>query len=350
MIENIEDIRESEGLEVNNRELTHLLKFTYLYLLIRFRLQFRQVTIITHTDFDGAISAAILLQRYPYARLYLASPNILHKVLYIVKSQRAPDLPHDIFMLDLGIAPGYRTRILRAIQTLRKHSLVEVFWIDHHENTELESIVKYVRIQSDAQCQHTAYLVQRLLMEGGEVDEAAFRKIILLLSILQHGDTPFVRYWKAVLREVMKSAQRETTATTIRTLARFRRNNLTNMLYKKAQRRVRPEVHTEPKVFQTQHGHQFMLFQFQEETELYPKVRELLVTHSLDFVLVKFDNGTLSAYKSQKSPINLRPLFNMVDGRGHEYAFHFAPQVRISDEFYRPVTLPDLLVKIQEVL
>jgi hypothetical protein len=75
-----------------------------------------------------------------------------------------------------------------------------------------------------------------------------------------------------------------------------------------------------------------------------------LIKCQLDFLVVSFEDGTLSIYKNQRSSVDLRPLYALVDGKGHDYAFHFAPQIRISDEFYRPVNLPDLLSKVQEVL
>jgi len=347
----IEESYEWDELGVNNQEFTRVLKFAYLYLLMRFKLHYRQVSIIAHTDFDGAISAAILLQRYPYGRLYLATPNILSKVLYILKAHFATDIPLDIFILDLGIAADYQSRVLRAIKELRKVALVEVFWIDHHETVEGENMRKYVRAHTDSQSPHTAYLVQRLLYDSGELDEAAFRKINTLLSIMENSQTPFARYWNAVLKEGSKFAQRETMVSVIQFLAKFRRSKLTDKLYKRTlqenkTRSTSPEI----QILQTQQGYRFLLFEFENNTELYPTVRALLVTHRLDFVIVSFEDGTLSIYKNRQSPIDLRPIYALVDGKGHDYAFHFVPQLRISDEFYRPVNLRDLLMKVQEVL
>jgi hypothetical protein len=347
----IENIVEWNELGISNQELTQVLKFTYLYLLIRFKLHYRQVSIITHTDFDGAVSAAILLQRYPYGRLYCVTPSILHKVLYVVKAQSAPDIPLDLFILDLGITPDSQSRVLRAIKVLREKILAEVFWVDHHENTEVEDIKKYVRAHIDSHVPHTAYLVQRLLYDSGGMGESDCRKINVLLSILENGQTPFVRYWNAVLKETSKQTQREMTVAVIQTLAKFKHTKLTDKLYKRAlQRATPPEDLDKPQILQTQQGYRFFLFNFQNDTELYPKVRELLTKHQLDFVVVSFEDGTLSIYKNRLSLIDLRPVFALVDGKGHDYAFHFVPQIRISDEFYRPVNLTDLVSKVQEVV
>ena len=350
MVNEIGTMNDFNSLGLDNHTVTQILKYTYLYLLIRFKLEFRQVTIITHIDFDGAVSAATLLQRYPYARVYVATPSNLHKVLYVVKSQRASDFPQAIFILDLGITLGYQSRVLRAIQTLRKENLVEVMWMDHHENADSENLAKYMRVHLDPQCPHTAHLVQKWLHNTDGMDEAEFSKINCLLSILEHATTPFLRYWRVVLKEAIKSRQRETLVTVIQTLARFKRNRLTNLLYAKALHRRSLGTLSIPEVIQTRQGYRFLLFVLQDGVELYPQVRSFLLDQHLDFVIARFEDGSLSAYKNKGSSVNLRPLFQLVDGKGHEYAFHFAPQIRITDEFYRPMPLPDLITKVQEIL
>ncbi len=335
-----------------NHQLTHLLKSTYLYLLIRFKCQFRQVAIVTHMDFDGTISAALLLQRYPYARLYAATPNILHKVLYVVKNQTITDFPLDLFILDLGFNPGVQGRLLRTIQDLRKVVPLEVYWVDHHEYTEVLQLGRYVRVCTDSEYPQTAYLVQRLLNDGGTVDESLFRRGNALLSILEYGRAPFAQYWTAVLKEVARVGQWEVTVAVVRTLAQFRRSPLVHQLYQRTRQcKVAPiSASSLPEILETDQGHRFLLVAHQPDTELYPQVRALLNQHQLDFVVVSFADGTLSLYKNRQSIVDLRPLYELVDGKGHDYAFHFAPQIRISDEFYQPINLPDLVAKVQEVL
>jgi hypothetical protein len=335
-----------------NHQLTHLLKSTYLYLLIRLKFQFRQVAIVTHTDFDGMISAALLLQRYPYALLYVATPNILHKVLYIVKNQTITDFPLDLFILDLGFSPGVQGRLLRAIQDLRKTIQLEVYWVDHHEYTEILQLRRYVQVRTDPECPQTAYLVQRLLNTEAPMDESLFRRGNVLLSILEYSRTPFAQYWTAILKEVARTGQRELTVAVVRALAQFRRSPLIYQLYQRTRQCKATPVNASPppEILETDQGHRFLLVAHQPDTELYPQVHALLTRHQLDFVVVSFADGTLSLYKNRQSAVDLHPLYDLVDGKGHDYAFHFTPQIRISDEFYQPVNLPDLMAKVQEVL
>lgn len=336
-----------------NTQLTALLKNTYLYLLIRFKLQYRQTSIITHTDFDGAISAALLLQKYPRARIYYAAPKTLYLTFYTVKKEHTSDIPHDIFILDLPYDTTYVTRLVKAIQEMRRHCRTEVTWIDHHEATMLgtEVIQKYTKLFVDPKCQHTAYLVQRLLYERGDLSEMEFHQTNLLLSLLEHPKTEVGVYWLTALREAVRSVQRyDRMEMVLRSLAQFQKTELTDELFKRHQERQNESPQKRSAIYCTQHGYRFLVFDYYNEGELYPQVREMMTLHRLDFLLVRFPDGTLSAYKNQQSDVNLTPLFTMVCGKGHEYAFHFTPQIRLTDEFFRPLNLPDLLSKVQEVL
>jgi hypothetical protein len=336
-----------------NTRLTHLLKYTYLYLLIRFKLRYRQTSIITHTDFDGAISAAILLQKYPRAKIYYSSPKSLYLTIYAVKKERAPDIPRNIFILDLPYDTTYVTRIVKAIQETRRECPTNVTWIDHHETTTMgtEALQKYVQLHIDPKCPHTAYLVQRVLYERGDLSEAEFHQTNLLLSLLEHPKTEFGSYWLTVLREAVRSVHRcDYMEAVLRSIAQFQKTELTDELVRRHQERQYESPQKRSAIYSTQHGYRFLVFNYIGEGELYPQVRELMRCHQLDFLLVSFQDGTLSAYKNQQSDVNLTPLFTMVCGKGHNYAFHFTPQLRLTDEFFRPLNLPDLLSKVQEVL
>ena len=79
-----------QTVELLNNQLTHYLKFTYLYFLIRHKLHYRQVSVITHTDFDGFVSGAIILQKLPYARIFFAHPRTLHSALWVAGRTASP--------------------------------------------------------------------------------------------------------------------------------------------------------------------------------------------------------------------------------------------------------------------
>lgn len=326
-----------------NADLTHLLKYTYVYLLIRFKLHYRQVSIVTHTDFDGAISAAIMLQKYPYSRLYFTPVKNLYKVLYIVKRKISPHIPHSVYILDLNVDEHYRTRIIKAIKDMRRDALVEIHWIDHHRSVFLDEMEKYATLCINPNFAHAANLVYKHVNNSPEA--------IPLLDILQNTETPFVTYWRSVLKMMLKSILNTILVESIlRSLATANKTELTDRLFEQYQIYKSRNPKTVEKIYTTENGYKFGLLHFDNGGELYPTVRETLASLNLDFLLVKFENGKFSAYKNQASEVDLTPLITLVGGKGHSYAFHFDPQMRISDEFYQPLPIPDLIAKVTEVL
>jgi len=326
-----------------NGELTQILKFTYLYLLVRFKLNYRQISIVTHTDFDGAISAAIVLQKFPYARLYFSSSRNLYKVLWVVKGKSSLNIPHSIYILDLRVDEHFRTRLIKSITGIRKEALIDIYWIDHHRSVHLDEMKEYVELFVDPHIPHAAFLVSNLINSNPKTQ--------MFLDILQGAQTPFANYWRAVLKITLRSIHRYDLRTSVmKSMATFEKTSLTNGLFERQQRWVARGPRTVEKIHETAQGFNFGLIQFDGDDELYPKVAEILNSHRLDFLLVEFENGSFSAYKHRGSEIDLTPLLTLVGGKGHAYAFNFQPQERITDEFYRELPTRDLLTKVKEVL
>ncbi len=324
-----------------NAQLTHLLRYTYLYLLIRFKLRYRQVSIITHTDFDGTVSAAMVMQRFPQARIYYTSPSNLYHAIYAAGRACAPDIPHTLYILDLTIDETYRTRLVKAIRDLRAHvRTTDIVWVDHHRTRQLDEayLAKYVRVYHDPFASYAAFLVYKHI----NCDPA----VAPLLDILQNKGNP---YWRKVLQGIVEVLHTEWRLQAVRDLATLTKTPFTDELYQK-QVQTNPAVANCYELYETKQGFKFGLLNFQESMDLYQKVREIIYTEQLDFILVQFRNGTLSAYKNSDSMVNLIPLMTLVGGKGHAYAFHFAPQFRINDEFFRMTTIPELITRVQEIL
>jgi hypothetical protein len=325
-----------------NRKLTRLLKYTYLYLLVRFKMRYRQVSIITHRDWDGNISATMILQKIPYARLYYSSQQDLHHMIRHVAFRSAQHTPHDIYILDLNVGEFYVTRVVKAIRDIREGRLIEICWIDHHESPALEQIKRYVNLLVDPAAAHTAALVHQFINNN--------EYAVQLLQLLNGSQTPFTRYWRPVMRETLRAIlNTRLRLTVLHCLANGRRTDFTNRLYDRGCQLPPPVPRVLDKVYMTNRGVFFGILEFQEGMDLYPKVRETFLAHPrLDFLLVQFPDGHFSAYQNkQRTRVDLTSLFKLVGGKGHTYAFHFEPQVRVTDEFYRPVTVDDLIYEIQ---
>lgn len=329
--------------EQTNRVLSKCLKYLYLYAIIRFKLNYRQVSIITHTDFDGAVSAAIVLQKFPYARVYFATARILYKVLYIVRRKSSSCIPHTIYILDLSVDEQFLKRTIKAIKDIREGALVEIFWIDHHKSAHLGEMQNYVELFIDPHIPHAAMLVRSLVNDDPKAD--------ILLELLQNVNTPFSSFWKPILKVVLRDIQRvDLRVHVLKSMAAFRKTKYAFYLYQRYQNEQKARSKIQTEIFTTFQGYKFGFLHYDGNEELYPWVNRTLFEQALDFLLVQFDDGALSAYKRKESPIDLTTLLYLVGGRGHAYAFHFEPQMRITDEFFRPLCLSDLLKKVQELL
>lgn len=329
-----------------NTKLTHYIRFTYLYFLIRFKLHYRHVSIITHNDFDGMISAAIVLQKIPYSRIYFATPRNLYKLLYIVKNKVSKVIPHLIYILDLSVPKEYLTRVIRSIQNIRRDALIEINWIDHHQSKCWDKLADYVNLFTDPTALHAAYLVQKYINNDPKTNR--------ILDLLKNSDTLFVDYWKPVLKAATRAIDNNNLRTTVlRNLAKFTRTEFTDMLSERGHQYNPPTPDKEFKlvIAWTNRQYRFGFIEFKKDiTNLKYEIYRKIDLHGLDFLLVRYNDGTLSAYKARHSTIDLMPLFDLVKGNGHSYAFHFDPQERINDKIYRPLSIPDLIEKVQEVL
>jgi len=333
-----------------NREFTRYLRFTYGYLLTRFKLNYQHVSVISHLDFDGMVSAALVLNKIPYGQLYLGTSRSLYKLLYMAAKRAPKECPHTIYILDLGISKEYWTRLLKAIRTIREWGLVEIHWIDHHQSPYLDDIRNYVNLVVRPEISNAAYLVKDYINKNPCVND--------LLDLLSKAESPFTKYWRPVLKALMQLEQIDwpSRRTVIYNLAAKRKTPLTDNFYQKGLKWIKREQFTESEkyfrleIYTAHHSRQFGVIEFYKKIDLYSEVQQKLQLYNLDFILVKFDDGSFSVYKNRKSRINLTPLKTLVGGKGHEYAFHFQPQQRVDDEFFRPLTYDDLIKAILEVI
>ncbi|MHA1266181.1 MAG: DHH family phosphoesterase [Candidatus Helarchaeota archaeon] len=326
-----------------NKQLTVLLQYTYLYSIVRFRMGYRQISIITHRDFDGVISAAFLLSKYPYARLFFSANSTLYKTLHVIRQKSARTCPHTLFILDFNIDSFYLNRVIKALTKFRKVQSIDIYWFDHHPSPVLETITSYVELIHDVRSTTTADLVYR------HINPPQFTQ--MFFDILYNAQTPFARYWRAVLQTALRLKGRyRLLPHLVKQLSSFHRDEVTQNLFLKYQQRTEEMRCSLQEIYTTHGGYQFGLLKVRDNEEIYVKVRQILQHERLDFLLVEFGDGSFSAYKSKTSRIDLTPLYELVGGKGHNYAFHFLPQIRVNAEFFRPLGLADLVMTVKEVL
>jgi hypothetical protein len=85
--------------------------------------------ILTHNDWDGIISGALLKHFSPLARVEITTVN---GVRWALKSlAKNPDKPHRLFITDVGISSESLADIEDSLIELQKAG-VKIYWYDHH--------------------------------------------------------------------------------------------------------------------------------------------------------------------------------------------------------------------------
>jgi hypothetical protein len=85
--------------------------------------------ILTHTDWDGMISGALIKNFSPLAKVEVSTPRALKTNLR--KIARSPDKPNRLFISDIGIGSAYLADIEDALIDIQK-SGTKIYWYDHH--------------------------------------------------------------------------------------------------------------------------------------------------------------------------------------------------------------------------
>lgn len=85
--------------------------------------------IITHTDWDGIISGALLKRFSPLAKVEVTSAQGIRWALRALTKN--PDKPHRLFITDIGINSEYLADIEDSLIDLQKAG-VKIYWYDHH--------------------------------------------------------------------------------------------------------------------------------------------------------------------------------------------------------------------------
>jgi len=85
--------------------------------------------ILTHNDWDGIISGALLKHFSPLARIEITTVNGVRWALRSLAKN--PDKPHRLFITDVGISSESLADIEDALIELQKAG-VKIYWYDHH--------------------------------------------------------------------------------------------------------------------------------------------------------------------------------------------------------------------------
>jgi hypothetical protein len=192
--------------------------------------------IITHTDFDGFTSGALLLRLLGSETGFLfSSPGSLLKKL---KTASAGLIESDsIYIADLALQPHTEHNFADCLNDLRNRG-IKVIWIDHHEwpaglVNRMESICSQLVV--DPSEKTAAAIIRRML----PADDAHAER---LLKFVQHrsdeDDAEWDERWRAALAELAWRRDPEMSETLLRSWANNEDSNvLLNYLARQGRKR-----------------------------------------------------------------------------------------------------------------
>ncbi len=156
--------------------------------------------ILTHTDWDGVVSGALLKHFSPLARIETTTPRRIPWTLRDLAKN--PDKPHRLFITDVGVESESLATIEDALIDLQKAG-VRIYWYDHHPWSPLsiETVERDCRdLIVDPHFQNAAEIVFRRLL--GEEDPYAAQLMRLLTNRLQPEEQEWGKRWGLLILSV----------------------------------------------------------------------------------------------------------------------------------------------------
>jgi hypothetical protein len=153
--------------------------------------------ILTHNDWDGIISGALLKHFSPLARIEITTVNGVRWALRSLAKN--PDKPHRLFITDVGISSESLADIEDALIDLQKAG-VKIYWYDHHPWSPL-SIDTAERdcedLIVDPHFQNAADIVFKRIT--GEDDPYAAQLMRLINNRLQPEEEEWGKKWRLLI-------------------------------------------------------------------------------------------------------------------------------------------------------
>lgn len=145
-------------------------------------------SILTHTDWDGIVSGALIKHFSPLAKVAVTTPMALRRSLQ--KLAKSPDKPNRLFIADLGIKSDHLPDIEGSLIDL-KQAGTKIYWYDHHPWSPLSVETAEHDCEDlivDPQAHHAAVIIQKRLLP----DDKYSGKLIRLLT---NRNTPDEKDW-----------------------------------------------------------------------------------------------------------------------------------------------------------
>lgn len=159
--------------------------------------------ILTHNDWDGIISGALLKHFSPLARVEITT---VRGVQWALKNlAKNPDKPHRLFIADVGISSDSLANIEDALIDLQKAG-VKIYWYDHHpwSNLSIETAERDVEdLIVDPRFQNAADIVFERIV--GTDDPYAGQLMRLIRNRLNPDEEEWGNQWRLLILSIQSA-------------------------------------------------------------------------------------------------------------------------------------------------
>ncbi|MBN2054597.1 hypothetical protein JW905_06730 [bacterium] len=310
--------------------------------------------VITHTDFDGLVSGAMLLRALGQGiAISFAGPRWLAQRLTSLVGRC---VEHDaVYITDLGVSGDTIADILSALGALRARG-VNIYWYDHHEwePDHLAAVNELCRdLIVDVSFKTAAEIVRRRLIRN---DSHADKLVLFLKGVTRNSDPDWDASWRDLLSELQRHSTSDIKLNAMNKLAFNKDLGLADRLLirrgRKRERLTRAAAEARHPRFETSRGLNFIVIDVRsfryEMTEtgarLYviqrdkPAVtigRLACERHGADFCLVLWRNNRYSIYRGINPRVDFGPLLGerrfggtTYHIAGHRYAAGITTKLR----------------------
>jgi len=286
------------------------------------------IKIITHIDFDGIFSGAILLnelkQKNIIADLILAIPKYLDKPFQELCSSFSKI--KQIYIADLSLNENLIEQIEPSLDTLKKQG-TEIFWYDHHQWTP--SALATARKYCSELLVITKYKTAAELMVVEKQFSSEYSKKLIRTIKSQYANKEEEKWgeeWKYFLNAIGNENINFTEIeNSIKKLAANKQFNFFEKLKIKRIAKLKDKIsnfiNKEHRIETTEKNHKFVIVDLREAKNMNQMVsRDIANAKNVDFYVSVLDNNRLQIGRGKNYKINFKPLLELKEYKGIKYS------------------------------
>ena len=307
--------------------------------------------IVSHFDWDGWCSAAILSRSIDVNEITFISNKALFKVLnYFTRSLKNNE-KNFIFILDLSITKDMIQKLLYFFRKIEGKN-VKFIWIDHHKDYDAFKFInakRQVELFINPEAITAASMIGEFIPLNKDDNEVS--------NFIRYAEAPndsdISKYWYKVLTNLKRIRIKSFYFTISKILfglfKELRKDIISDYFFNLQikygnQNDVKLDYFPNSKstCIKTSKNHNLLFIEnMNSRSELFKKFNG-----SHDLMLVSYNDDTMGCYSKE---LSLKSLFSVFNAKGHEKACVFKPYIQTGNNFTKYLTKKEVIDKIKEI-